>query len=124
MPEELQLLHEWQERLFLKDWLIVMYTNCKPEEMELQDADGCVSYTETLKAAKIQIIDPKLREVSLRPFDFEETLVHELLHLKFCLLEQGEDWDKELQLRVLHQTIDELSRIFVALKRSNDARSD
>ena len=92
--------------------------------MDIQDADGCVNYAETLKAAIIQIIDEKESKATLRPFDFEETLVHELLHLKFCLLEQGEDWDNNLQLRILHQHIDELSRILVELKRSNNGTSD
>lgn len=117
MPEEIKLLDEWSERLGLSDWHIVLLTNCKPEDMPLQDADGCVSYTETVKAAKIQIINPETRTNALRPFDFKETLVHELLHLKLCLLEEGDDWNKKLQLRILHQIIDDLSRALVKAKR-------
>ena len=117
MPKELELLNEWQERLGLNDWFIVLQTKCKPENMVLEDADGYIEYTETTKAARISIIDEKLRDKkAIRPFNFEETLVHELLHLKFSLLEQGEDWDHDLQLRMLHQIIDDLSRILVALK--------
>lgn len=84
--------------------------------MGLQDADGCVSYTETTKAAKIQILNPEERRDGLRQFDFEEILVHELLHMKLCLLEKGDDWDNKLQLRLLHTLIDDLARAFVDAK--------
>lgn len=121
MPEELELLNEWTERLGLKDWHILLYSNCNPEEDTiLQDAEGYVSYTEATKAAKIQIVNPNKRDKdALRPFDFEEILVHELLHLKLCLLEKGDDWDNKLQLRLMHQIIDDLARAFVDAKRNS-----
>lgn len=119
MPEELKLLDEWQKILGLSDWFITLNANCNSQDMELQDADGYVYYEETLKAAKITIINPETRTFSLRPFDFEETLVHELLHLKFCLLERGDKWESKTQLRVLHQIIDDLARAFVAVKKEN-----
>ena len=120
MPEELKLLDEWQKRLGLSDWYITLVSNCNSQDMELQDADGYVYYEETLKAAKITMINPETRTASLRPFDFEETLVHELLHLKFCLLERGDKWEQKTQLRVLHQIIDDLARAFVAIKREKE----
>ena len=116
MPEELKLMEEWKKRLGLHDWYITLITNVKPDDMMLEESDGCVEYTETTKAARIQIIDPELRTKGLRPFSFEETLVHELLHLKLCLLERGEDWDNKLQLRVLHSILDDLARAFVDVK--------
>jgi hypothetical protein len=115
---ELKLLNEWQNRLGLQDWFIILETNCEPEKMDLQGADGCVSYTETTKAAKIQIIDEKHRTGGIRPFNFEETLVHELLHMKLCLLERGEDWDNKLQLRLLHTIIDDIARALVDAKNT------
>ena len=125
MPEE--LLDEWSKRLGLNDWQITLDTHVKPEDMYVQDSDGCAIYEETTKAAKIQIVDPENRLkvnpgetiVCLRPFDFEAILVHELLHLKLCLLEKGNDWDNKLQLRLLHQIIDDLSRALVDAKRGN-----
>ena len=123
MSEELKLLDEWTERLGLKDWFIVLETNCKPENMLLQDADGCVSYAETTKSAKISMINKELRSRdSLRPFSFEETLVHELLHLKFCLLEEGEDWDNTLQLRLLHTVIDDIARALIDTKNFKEKK--
>ena len=129
IPEELQLLDEWQTRLGLKDWLILLETNVDPNKIPIRDADGCVSYEEIVKAAKIQIINPEAivsdeDTIRLRPFDFEETLVHELLHLKFCLLERGQKWDKKLQLRLMHQILDDISRALVDAKRSSKSLNE
>ena len=122
MPNEAALLIEWMNRLGLQDWLIDLQTNVKEEDMATPNSDGCVSYDETIKAAKIQISDGKTDEnvMRLRPFNFEETLVHELLHLKFCLLERGSDWENKCQLRVLHQIIDDLARALVRAKEHKD----
>ena len=125
MPEELELLDEWSTRLGLQDWKIILNTNVDPDDMAVEDSEGCVQYEETLKAALIQVIDPAKREekdsketyIYLRDFDFEVILVHELLHLKFCLLERGDNWDHKLQLRLLHQIIDDMSRALVKAKR-------
>ena len=124
MPKELELLNEWAERLGIGDWMITLETNVKPENMSIKDADGCVDYIETIKAAKIQIVDESKRSEALRPFDFEETLVHELLHLKLALLAEGDNWDNKLQLRVLHIIIDDLSRAFIKAKRCNNEQGD
>ena len=112
----IDLLNEWTTRLGLKDWLVILFDNCNPEDMVLDNSDGCVSYEETTRAAKIQIVDPEKRQSGLRPFNYEETLVHELLHIKLCLLERGENWENKLQLRLLHQYIDDLARALVDAK--------
>ena len=124
MPEE--LLDEWVTILGLKDWKITLKTNVKPEDMDIEDADGCTSYIEACKAARIQIVDPKKRDkvipgeklIILRPFDFETVLVHELLHLKFSLIGENGKWETKLQLRVLHQIIDDIARALIDAKRN------
>ena len=118
IPEELKLLEEWKNRLGLQDWFITLQTNYKPEEL-LPDADGDVEYVESTQCASIKIINPELRKDALRPFDFEASLVHELLHCMLSLLMDGDDWEKGLQPRYLHQIVDRLSRAFVDTKRSN-----
>ena len=114
--DEIQLLKEWKERLGLNDWFIVMETDCDPSNIEIADCDGCASYIEETKSARIQIVDEKLRKGAIRPFSFEETLVHELLHLKFGLLD--EDDDKSLRSRFLHVLIDDIARALVDAKYS------
>lgn len=120
MPSEAELLIEWKKRLGLMDWTIELETKCDPEKMDLEDSDGCVSYAEVLKAAKIQIVDPEKRdEEAFYPFDYELVLVHELLHLKLCLLERGDNWEK-LQLRLLHMLLNDLAKALVDAKRYKD----
>jgi hypothetical protein len=109
-----RLLAEWQERLGLQDWRIKLKPKCRPEEMELENVAGCTAWSESGKTARIEIIDPKYYGKRVVPFDWEKTLVHELLHLKTCLVSDGVG---ELQERVMHQMIDDLARAFVSAKR-------
>ena len=109
------LLSEWQNRLGLTDWRIKLLGKCRPEEMEIENAAGCTEWNETLKTARIEIIDPAYYGNRIVPFDWEKTLVHELLHLKTCLVS---DNVPELQVRVMHQMIDDLARAFVDAKRN------
>lgn len=111
-----KLLIEWQERLGLQDWAIKIVDNCLPDEMGTNDCDGYTTWEESIKAARIQILDPKYYEDRIIPFDYERVLVHELLHLKLTLVS---DEVEVLQARYMHQIIDDLARAFVDAKRSN-----
>lgn len=113
-PEE--LLIEWMNRLDLNDWEIQFEPCCSEEEMELADCDGCSIYMEMRKIARIQIINPELRKDPMYSFDYEEALVHELLHLKFCMLETSDDWN-DLQMRILHRELNDIARALVKAKR-------
>lgn len=108
------LLEEWGLRLGLSDWVIKLEDNCEPDDMALEDSIGCTSYTEASKCARIQILDPKFYGNRIRPYDYEKTLVHELLHLKMAFIA---DNVSDLQERVVHQIIDDLARAFVDAKR-------
>lgn len=115
MPNnEYQLLYEWKNRLELNDWRIKLCANCSPEDMTLEGVAGCTDWSEAIKTARIEILDPKYYGDRIVPFDFEKTLVHELLHLKLCLVASNVD---DLQERYMHQIIDDLARAFVSAKR-------
>lgn len=110
-------LQEWQERLGLTDWAISLH-DCMPTgEMIDEGVDGCTEFQEVNKTARIEILDPDEYGDRVVPFDYERILVHELLHLKLCLISEtgGED---PLQERVAHQLIDDLARALVDAKRS------
>lgn len=115
MDNNIELLEEWQERLFLQAWRIVLRPKCKPDDMDLRDCWGCTEWTEESKTARIDIVDPDCLSEKIIPFDFEKTLVHELLHLKFCLLSNETD---SMSDRYVHQIIDEMARSLVDAKRS------
>ena len=114
MENAQELLSEWQNRLGLQDWRIKLVPDCKPEEMELEGCAGCTDWSESIKTARIEIIDQQYYGERIVPFDFEKTLVHELLHLKTCLVSDMVD---EFQSRYMHQMIDDLARAFVDAKR-------
>ena len=112
-----ELLVEWKERLGLHDWRIKLVDNCEPEDMTLEGVAGCTDWSEAIKTARIEILDPTYYGERIVPFDWEKTLVHELLHLKMCLISDGVD---DLQVRYMHQMIDDLARAFVDAKRAKD----
>ena len=115
------LLTEWKERLGLQEWRIKLYDNCKPDEMMMQDVTGCTKWSEAIKAARIEIIDPQYYGERIVPFDYEKTIVHELLHLKTCLVSDEVD---ALQARYMHQMIDDLARAFVDAKRAEPPKEE
>ena len=107
-----ELLKEWVDRLKLNDWVIKLLTDCSPDEMD--NCCGLTDWQEVNKTAIIKIIDPKYYGERITPFDGEKTLVHELLHLKTCLIS---DTENELQERIMHQLIEDLAKAFVDAKR-------
>ena len=109
----IELLNEWKERLFLTAWRIVLRPKCKPDEMQ-SGCWGSTEWEEVNKTARIDIVDPDCLTDKMIPFDFEVVLVHELLHLKFCLLSSESD---TMEDRYVHQLIDEIARSFVDAKR-------
>ena len=105
----------WQKRLRLEDWRIVLRTDVRPQDMRVRDVTGETEWTESGKTAVIRIIGRKYYGERITPFDAEKTLVHELLHLKLCLLgESGND----LQDRYVHQLIDDLARALTDAQRA------
>ncbi len=110
-----KLMREWQNRIGLQDWTIVLSDMRRPEDMAVQGVSGDVDWTEANKTAVIEILDPQFYGERIVPFDYEKTLVHELLHLKLSLVSDHVD---DLQARYMHQIIDDFARAFVDAKRS------
>ncbi|MBR1709476.1 MAG: hypothetical protein IJ719_11710 [Clostridia bacterium] len=107
-----ELLLEWKELLKLYDWEITLSDN----EYTLP-GPGCCGYTEWSEAGKsahIYLLNEEAYGDRVVKYDKEKTLVHELLHLKFSLLDQPEN---TLQSRVLHQLIDDTAKALVSAKR-------
>lgn len=101
------LLKKWKDLLGLQDWRIKLYPNAIPADFIQGNASGESEWTECKKTAVIRILEESCYGERIIPFCFERILIHELLHLKFCLLgESGND----LQDRLVHQLIDDLAR--------------
>lgn len=112
-----KLLMEWQERLGLHDWAIKVVDNCSFDDMGAEGCDGYTEWEESIKTARIQILDIAYYGDRMIPYDYERILVHELLHLKLCLVS---DQVGALQARYMHQIIDDLARAFVDAKRGKE----
>lgn len=112
-----ELFEEWVSRLWLSDWAIRFYPDAIPTDMVLEDVSGEAEWTESSKTAVVRILREDCYGDRVVPFDFEKTLVHELLHLKFCLIDGS---GNDLQDRYIHQMIDDLARAFVDAKRSGE----
>ena len=107
------LLNYCPRVLGLNDWNTLSKEDRSPNEMILKDVSGETEWEETNKCAVVRIISEKDYGDRILPFNFEKTLIHELLHLKFCLLgESGND----LQDRLVHQLIDDMAKALYQVK--------
>ena len=111
------LLKEWQHRLGLDDWYIILRENCSPNDMVLQSVSGECEKDEVHKCAVIRIISKKDYGDRILPFDKEKVLIHELMHLKFWLIENTEN---EMQNRIVHQLINDMAKALVDAKKEQN----
>lgn len=56
--EELALLEKWKRKLCLQEWRIKLLTHLHPEEMMVRNTTGCTEWSEAIKTARIEIINP------------------------------------------------------------------
>jgi len=121
---EEQLLDEWQERLGLQDWLITLRYNCKFEDLELDNCCGETNWEDTIKTATIKIVgEEEHGNDRIQAYDFEQILVHELLHIKFGLISfTQQDYNGMVVSELRHQLIDDLARALVMAKRGETKR--
>jgi len=113
------VLRKWQKWLGLDDWTIVLEDGLY--ELSLPESAGCTEWQEVGKTAKIQLLNSEVYGDRITPYDKEETLVHELLHLKLCFLQESEN---DLQNRIVHQLIDDLAKAFVRANRHEAVNND
>ncbi len=124
MVNEQNLLKEWQERLGLQDWAITLKINCKQEDLSNPEWQGENNWVSSIKCATIKIVSPDVHgDDRILKFDFEKTLVHELLHIKFGLLDiTDRTYESNVVDELRHQLIDDLARALVMAKRGETKR--
>ena len=118
---------EWQEILHLRDWDVRVVIK---RHNQLGDDLGRVWISNSKRDAVIDLLHPDDyagRElVCANPvvFDWELTLVHELLHIHFCDILSG-DWDceKSLEHRAAERMIDALANALIGLRRRERVQS-
>lgn len=121
---EEKLLNEWQERLGLQDWVIVLRYNCKFSDLDTEDSIGETLWANTIKNATIRIVSKEeYGNDRTLPYDFEKTLVHELLHIKFGLIDiVNSGYESKVVDELRHQLIDDLARALVMAKRRRNQK--
>jgi len=110
-------LKEWQKRLFLDDWIIKVKV-VKPNDMPKDDESGHISFVHHLKAAVIDIAKSRDDKDDLViKCCHEQTLVHELLHCKYNLIEPCEDNYSGMYLDLSqHQLLEEMAKSLIMAK--------
>lgn len=112
------LFEEWVKILQLEEWDIRFHWRVDPKRMKIADCAGDTSYNDVCKQAVIEIADLDLYETDMDGFevDYEQVLVHELMHLKLSILD---DTDNELQNKTVHHLVDGLARSLIKAARSD-----
>lgn len=116
-----ELFDKWVRILRLSDWDIRFHWRVHTAEMAQRDSAGCCSFNWVCKQAVIEIADPEKYKMDMPgfKFDYEQVLVHELMHLKLSLVD---DPDDNMVNAVVHQLVDELAKSFIAASRENAVR--
>ena len=114
MPKKIsyEYLTYYKNVLGLSDWNIV----CKvkhAKDMELDSVQGEVKYSMVGRYAVVSILDCDDWDNDDFSQDEEKTLVHELLHLKFDLVEVKQNMDT-----LYHQLLDDMSKAIVNTRRT------
>lgn len=110
-----KLLDRWVRILHLEEWNINFQWKVRAKDMIGQDCIGCTSANVVSRQAIIQMIDPVDFENPDFPYDYEKTLVHELLHLTFWDMDDTGD---DLRDKLIHIMVDRMARALVTAERS------
>lgn len=107
------LCNKWQQILNLQHWDVFVKL-CRLSEFDDYDSQGEIDYTIESGKSIIKIIDSA--DYPQSPFmqDMEQTLVHELLHLKFSAFEPNIN---TLEYSFFENTINSLATTLVELSR-------
>lgn len=110
------LFQKWVKILQLGDWDIRFKWRCDPMRMAIPDSAGCTSYNDVCRQAVIEIADLNLYQTDMEDFkpDYEQILVHELMHLKMSILNTEEN---EIQNKAVHILVDAMARALVNASR-------
>lgn len=127
-----ELISDWVCRLGLQTWDISVVSDCTMSDIKKmletdEEATGACVWCTLLKTAKVAILAedeyPKIDDSVqwMSEYDYEQTLVHELLHVKFSLWadnnENGfiRDWFHQ-------QCIEDMAKALVSAKREGEKR--
>lgn len=111
-PDLQALLVKWQAVLRLQDWDIeILYV--KSFDLEV-NTGGHVVRCDAKKTARVKVLDPDLYDPCLIvKQDVEYTVVHELVHIHFALIDDFKDTNNALYEQAVHR----ISKALLSLDR-------
>ncbi len=115
------LLQEWKERLFLRDWDINLHFTDELEDgmLGLNESDF-LNMTSDITMLTARSLKIKLENVSQKNPQ-EQTLIHELLHSKIMSYEQATPQIEGVLFDTIqHQTIEQLAKALYMAKYNVD----
>ena len=110
------LCREWQFRLGLTEWKVQVKLR-RHYEMSEKGSWGECEWNAVRRTARISILDPADADPNgILPYDPEETLVHELLHLHAASFAGHIERDS-YQYHLMEHAIDSIAAALISLKR-------
>jgi hypothetical protein len=103
------LLKKWQAILRLQDWDITIKYK-RHYDMDDNKAGG-VSWIKRRKIARISVLDPIDIGTGWNSEDVEATVVHELLHIQFCMIDDFSGVSADLFEQAIEATTNSLIRL-------------
>ena len=110
------VLHWWQEKLFLQDWIISAKI-VSHNEFDLEDSCGENILTFESKTAVIHLLDMNLYpKDSPVKYCQEKVLVHELLHCKYNFIQSTDSYSERYLDCIEHQRLEEMAKTLIMAK--------
>lgn len=109
-----QSLREWQERLFLTDWIIRI---AQRDLVDMNDRAGEIDFCYEKHSAFIYLTKTceKTRNMIMKTYQ-EQTLVHELLHLKMNYINNLDTYEGKMVEIQEHALVEQLAKSLIMAK--------
>lgn len=116
IKQAVKYLKWWQKKLFLTDWIIKVKL-VPVDEMPDTELQGNTTFTYSQHSAVVRITeltkDHKSRIVKACQ---EQTLVHELLHLKYNILDSNKTYEGEYLDCQEHALLEQMAKTLIMVK--------
>lgn len=112
--QAVESLREWQHRLYLDDWIIKILL---VPRYEIEGFQGSTDFVHELHSAVIRIatLDDDMRERIVKVCH-EQTLVHELLRLKYNWVEASDTYESKYVDDCEHALLEQMARSLIMAK--------
>lgn len=113
-------LKEWQRRLFLQDWIIKLNINVSPNVIG-EGLQGKNNFIYPQKTSVISIVKPdEDTKTRIAKHCAECTLIHELLHCKYNILENSGTYEGTFLDVHQHMLLEQMAKSLLMAKYNLD----